>query len=356
MQTHSQRRSQPRSTAPTRSAAQRTAASRAALASSSVRVRSARGTAARTSATCGPRRPADRCTRRTAAPPPATPPRRHARRPATVCAATSASTTRLTSWNTAGNGETRGAGQRIDDRDGVEIQLDRAGALRQAGTLDHRGVQLPGVPDDGRRRRVLPRSGPDATAGTARPAASPQFRWRAAMIRTASNASAASARRPSPHGPRGSRSPVNTAATCWGCRGSDASSTAISSSVGRRSTGISSTPLGLLGRLHHLRDGEQRDVDDAARDVARQRLQQARQQGGGQMRPIGLQRVEHLRGVARARRRRADPRRRTPRPAGTASAGSRRSPTAPATCRSRGGGAASRTVHGRPEPTAAPTG
>ena len=60
-----------------------------------------------------------------------------------------------------------------------------------------------------------------------------------AMIRTASKASADSARRPSPHGPRGSLSPVNTAATCWGCCGSDASSRAISASVGRRSTGIS---------------------------------------------------------------------------------------------------------------------
>ena len=55
---------------------------------------------------------------------------------------------------------------------------------------------------------------------------------------------------------------------------------------------------GLLGRLHHLRDGEQRHVDDAARDVARQGFQQPRQQRRGQMRPIGLQRVEHLRGVA----------------------------------------------------------
>src|ERR1700722_2682142 len=39
--------------------------------------------------------------------------------------------------------------ERVDDRDGVEIELDRAGALGQAGTLDHRRVQLPGVADHG---------------------------------------------------------------------------------------------------------------------------------------------------------------------------------------------------------------
>src|ERR1700729_2031073 len=40
-------------------------------------------------------------------------------------------------------------GERINDRDRVEIELDRAGALGQAGTLDHRRVQLPGVADHG---------------------------------------------------------------------------------------------------------------------------------------------------------------------------------------------------------------
>ena len=61
------------------------------------------------------------------------------------------------------------------------------------------------------------------------------------MTRTASNASRASTGRPGPHGPVGSRSPAKTTPTCCGCRGSDASSTAISSLVGLRSFGMRST-------------------------------------------------------------------------------------------------------------------
>ena len=97
---------------------------------------------------------------------------------------------------------------------------------------------------------------------------------------------------------------------------------------------------GLLGRLHHLRDGKQRDVDQAAGYVAAQRFQQAGQQRGGQLRAVGLQRVEHRASWCAAGRRPADPTGRTRRRAGTGSAGSRRTRTAPATCRSRGGASA----------------
>ncbi len=58
---------------------------------------------------------------------------------------------------------------------------------------------------------------------------------------------------------------------------------------------MSSHAASLLGRLDHLRDGEQCDVDETAGHVAHQRFQQSRQQRGGQMRTIGLQRVEHVR-------------------------------------------------------------
>ena len=61
------------------------------------------------------------------------------------------------------------------------------------------------------------------------------------MMRTASKASLAWTGRPGPHGPEGSRRPVSTTPTCSGWRGNDASSVAISSSVGLRSFGIRST-------------------------------------------------------------------------------------------------------------------
>lgn len=54
----------------------------------------------------------------------------------------------------------------------------------------------------------------------------------------------------------------------------------------------------LLGRLDHLGDGEQRDVDQPSGHVAHQGFQQGRQQRGRQLRTIGLQRVEHPRGHA----------------------------------------------------------
>ncbi len=118
------------------------------------------------------------------------------------------------------------------------------------------------------------------------------------MIRTASNASAASARRPSPHGPRGSLSPVSTTATCCGCCGSDASSAAISSSVGRRSTGITATPLvcsvgcTTCAIANNATSTMPRDTlrDNASSSAGQQRRRQ--------MRPIGLQRIDHPGGAA----------------------------------------------------------
>ena len=50
---------------------------------------------------------------------------------------------------------------------------------------------------------------------------------------------------------------------------------------------------GLFGRLDDLCDREQRDVGETAGNVAGQRFQQRWQQRGGQMRPLGLQRIEH---------------------------------------------------------------
>ena len=73
---------------------------------------------------------------------------------------------------------------------------------------------------------------------------------------------------------------------------------AISASVGRRSTGIGSMARVCGGGLRDLLDAEQRNVDGAARNVAAQRFQQARQQRRGQLRPIGLQRIQHRDGGA----------------------------------------------------------
>ncbi|CDP89502.1 hypothetical protein BN975_05358 [Mycolicibacterium farcinogenes] len=55
---------------------------------------------------------------------------------------------------------------------------------------------------------------------------------------------------------------------------------------------------GLGGGVHHLLDREQCDVSSATGYVAAQGFQQPRQQRGGQLWPVGLQRVEHLGGVA----------------------------------------------------------
>ena len=51
-------------------------------------------------------------------------------------------------------------------------------------------------------------------------------------------------------------------------------------------------------RLHHLGDGEQRQVALTARDIAREHLEEAGQQRGGQFRAVGFERVEHLGGDA----------------------------------------------------------
>ena len=63
---------------------------------------------------------------------------------------------------------------------------------------------------------------------------------------------------------------------------------------------------GFRRRLHHLGDREQRGIDGPAGHVAPQRLQQARQQRGRQLGPVGLQRIHHLRrGPPRVVRRQA---------------------------------------------------
>ena len=55
---------------------------------------------------------------------------------------------------------------------------------------------------------------------------------------------------------------------------------------------------GMGGRLRHLGNREQRHITEAAGDIARQRFQQRGHQGGGQMRTIGLQWIEHRGGIA----------------------------------------------------------
>ena len=104
--------------------------------------------------------------------------------------------------------------------------------------------------------------------------------------------------RPGPHGPAGSRRPASTTPTCCGWRGSDASSTAISSSVGRRSFGMRSTARVSEVGSTTWAIANSADVDRAAGHVAPQRFQQPGQQCGRQLRAVGLQRVEHLGGVA----------------------------------------------------------
>ena len=159
-------------TAPTRSAASATAASRAALASSSVSVRSgARNRSASVSdfAVLADLRAGVHVEQLDVLEQFARRPR--ARRRPRPGPATSSATTRLTSWNTAGNGDTAGAGSVSTIGTASRFELDRAGALRQAGPLDHRGMQLAGVARPQFARPAPRRSGPGATAGTARPAA-----------------------------------------------------------------------------------------------------------------------------------------------------------------------------------------
>ncbi len=64
---------------------------------------------------------------------------------------------------------------------------------------------------------------------------------------------------------------------------------------------------GFRGRLDDLGDREQPDVDGAAGHVAPQGFQQPGQQRGRQLRAIGFQRVEHLRGRHAGDRRRGRP-------------------------------------------------
>ena len=158
----------------------------------------------------------------------------------TSWAATPASTTRLRSWNTAGTGAIRGAGR--TSTTGIAPRFISSAEL-PLGSPDRSttaGCSCPACPTT-RPSRTISAHRPGCHgrcwAGrsvTCTPAAR-------AITRAASKASAASTGRPGPHGPRGSRSPHSTAPTCTGWCGSDASSRTISSSVGRRWVGISST-------------------------------------------------------------------------------------------------------------------
>ncbi len=162
----------------------------------------------------------------------------------TDCAATPASTTRLTSWNTAGNGDTVGAG-----RVSTIGRASRSSSTAQVPFGSPARSMTAGCSSPAWPMTTPVRLSPTRTSAH-RPGCHGGY-WAArrltstpparATMRTASKASAASTARPAPHGPRGSRSPVSTVATCCGWRGSDASSAAISSSVGRRCTGMSST-------------------------------------------------------------------------------------------------------------------
>ena len=163
----------------------------------------ARGSAAPASATCGARRSAGRCRRRTAPRPPAARRRRRAPRRPRPGRPHRAATTRLTSWNTAGNGDTRGAGSVSAIGTASRSSSTAQVPFGSAGALDHGGMQLAGVADDAVRRPRPPRTGPDATAGTARRATSRRPRRRGR-----SPAPPRTRRRPRP----GGRAPTGRAA------------------------------------------------------------------------------------------------------------------------------------------------
>ena len=107
------------------------------------------GTAAPAPAICGPRRSAGRCRRRTAGRPRAVRPRPSRTASTTSCAATSSPTIRATSWNTAGNGDTAGAGSvsvsGMASRSSSTAQVP----FGQTRPLDDGGMQLAGISDDG---------------------------------------------------------------------------------------------------------------------------------------------------------------------------------------------------------------
>ncbi len=149
------------------------------------------GTAARAPATCGPRRSAGRCRRRTAARPRAVRPAPSRTASITACAATSSADDQATSWNTAGNGDTRGAGS--IPRSGPRRGRVRPRMCPSAGPRVRR-------PRDAAARRDPTTVAPTNTSAHrpgchGRCCAAPQgdlHAGRAATVRTASNASAAS--------------------------------------------------------------------------------------------------------------------------------------------------------------------
>ena len=230
-----------------------------------------------------------------------------------------------TSWNTAGNGDTAGAGS-------VSVigMASRSSSTAQVpfGSPDRSttaGCSWPACPTT-----VSPTSTSAHRPGChGRYCAAPQRQLDTGGAaddahRLERIAGLAPAGR-DPTGPRahaGRPAPRRRAAAG---RGSDASSVAISSSVGLRSFGMRSTARVSEVGSTTCCDREQRDVDGTAGHVAAQGFQQPGQQRGGQLRAVGLQRVEHLRGRCGADRRRADPTGRTLPQAGTASAGSRHS-------------------------------
>ncbi len=159
----------------------------------------------------------------------------------TAAAGTEASTTTATSCRTAGNGEIRGA------------EALRSRAARRDRSPPHtcgpatRRARAPRDAAHRRGRRRCRRTRPPRSAPMPRQVLrGAQFHGDTAGVGDGPDereASAASTARPGPHGPDGSRIPANTTATCSGCAGSDPISSAICSSVGRRSTGSASTGL-----------------------------------------------------------------------------------------------------------------
>ena len=266
-----------------------------------------RGTAAPAPATCGPRRSAGRCTRRTAGRPRAARPRPSRTASTTLCAATSSPTIRATSWNTAGNGDTAGAGSVSVIGMASRFSSTAQVPLGRPDRSTTAGCSWPACPTT-----VSPTSTSAHRPGchgrccaarsvSSTPAARP-------MTRTASNASAACdgpagtpraravrAARPAPR----RRAAADVAATRRASRSLRRWAAGRSECVRRRGCpSVGSTTWAIANSA---------DIDGTAGDVAPQCFQQSRQQRGGQLRAVGLQRVEHAGWSTGAGRRRQTP-------------------------------------------------